>query len=403
MKSQFTTQSILTKHKIWTQGKNKRIPLSFDIEITARCNLNCRHCYINLPADDKAAQNKELSLTQIEHIADQAVALGSLWSLLTGGEPLLRKDFPEIYLMLKKKGLLVSIYTNAGLITDRHIELFKKFPPRGIEVTVYGVTPETYERVTRRPGSYKAFRQGLDRLLNNGLKVRLKAMALKSNVKELPAIANFCRRYTTDYFRFDPMLHLRFDANPVRNAEIRNERLSPDEIATIDQSDSERSSAINKNCDYFILKGQERHVCQHLFHCGAGNDGFIVSPDGYFRLCSSLWHPDCMNDLKTTTLADAWNNLVPRVRAMTSQNPEFLKKCRSCPIVNLCLWCPATAYLETGRLGGWSDYFCEVAHARAEALQSAVQKENNQSEKKNVQKKKTSRFMTNKKPNRLNR
>ena len=95
---------------------------------------------------------------------------------------------------------------------------------------MYGATQETYERVTRRPGSYAAFRRGLDLLLEGGVTVRLKAMALRSNAHELPAIARFCRERTKDYFRFDPLLHLRYDGDPRRNAEIRAERLSPEEI-----------------------------------------------------------------------------------------------------------------------------------------------------------------------------
>ena len=76
---------------------------------------------------------------------------------------------------------------------------------------MYGVTPATYEAVTRRPGSFANFRRGLDLLLENGVPVRLKAMALRANVHELPEIARFCRARTSDYFRFDPHLHLRFD------------------------------------------------------------------------------------------------------------------------------------------------------------------------------------------------
>lgn len=127
------------------------------------------------------------------------------------GEPLLRRDFHDIYLALKKKGLLVSVFTNACLVTDREIQLFKTYPPRDLEVTVYGITPETYEQVTRRPGSYRGFRKGLDLLLSNGIKVNLKAMAIRSNIQELPAITAFCRKYTRNTFRFDPLLHHRYD------------------------------------------------------------------------------------------------------------------------------------------------------------------------------------------------
>lgn len=350
-------------------GAERRV-MSFELELTARCNHDCRHCYINLPAGDRAAKKKELSLEQIGRIADQVVELGALWCLLSGGEPLLREDFADIYLMLKKKGLLVSVFTNACLLKREHVELFKKYPPRDMEVTVYGVTRATYEKVARKPGSYEAFRRGLDLLLQGGIKVRLKAMAMRSNFHELPAIAAFCRQRTKDYFRFDPQLHFRFDGDGRRNQEILAERLAPEEIAAIEQADSERSSALQRNCNQFIFPGPEHRDCGHLFHCGAGNNSFTVSPEGYFRLCSSLWHPDCVLDLKKSTLAEAWNKLVPRVRALASADPEFLRNCRGCPIVNLCLWCPAHAYLESGRLDAWIEYFCRVAHARAAAIES---------------------------------
>jgi len=105
---------------------------------------------------------------------------------------------------------------------------------------VYGVTKETYERITRRPGSFDAFMNGLDLLLKNNIKVRFKAMALRSNLHEMTEIARFCRERTTDYFRFDPVLHLRYDLDPVKNEEIRSELLSPEEVVELEQSDPER-------------------------------------------------------------------------------------------------------------------------------------------------------------------
>jgi MoaA/NifB/PqqE/SkfB family radical SAM enzyme len=71
-------------------------------EVTARCNLRCAHCYINLPADDRAARQRELSLQDWRRIIDEIVAEGCLWLLFTGGEPLVRPDFPDIYLHAKK-------------------------------------------------------------------------------------------------------------------------------------------------------------------------------------------------------------------------------------------------------------------------------------------------------------
>jgi radical SAM protein with 4Fe4S-binding SPASM domain len=353
---------------LWEEKADARVPLSFDLELTARCNHDCCHCYINLPAGDRAAQVRELTLDEIARIADQAVELGALWVLLTGGEPLLRDDFADVYLLLKRKGLLVSVFTNATLLRPEHIALFQRYPPRDIEVTIYGSSRAAYERVTRRPGSFAAFTRGLDLLFDAGVRVRLKAMALRSNLDDMQAIAAFGRARTKDYFRFDPLLHLRFDGDPARNAEIRAERLSPAEIVALERADPQRFGALQAGCDELLLPGAAHAGCDHLFHCGAGNGSFTVSYDGLFRLCSSLWHPSCVYDLRAGTLADAWHSLVPRVRDMRSRRPEFLQTCRVCPIVNLCLWCPAHAYLECGALDGPVPHFCEVAHARAAAL-----------------------------------
>jgi radical SAM protein with 4Fe4S-binding SPASM domain len=364
----YTNSINLPELGLWDKIKEKGMPLSFDLEVTARCNNKCHHCYICLPPKDRQATMNELTLDEINHLAGEAVSMGAIWCLITGGEPLLRHDFFEIYQALKRKGLLVSIFTNATLIKEEHIELFRKYPPRDIEVSVYGVTQDTYEKVTCNPGSFKAFMQGLNMLLDNKIKVRLKAMAIRSNFHELPQIAKFCRERTMDYFRFDPLLHLRLDRDQTRNEAIKSERLTFQEIAALEKADSERFHALEKSCDKLINPDFCDYRCDHLFHCGAGKENFVLGYDGNFRLCSSLHQPECVYNLRMWSLADIWNNFVPKVREIRSGNKEFLKKCRVCPIINLCLWCPAHAYLEEGALDAFVPYFCKVANARAVAL-----------------------------------
>jgi len=365
---QLTTIEI-SDFPLWAKMKEHRGLLSFDLEITARCNNDCRHCYINLSAGDRLARSREVTLQEIGDIADQAVALGAVWVLISGGEPLLRDDFHEIYLLLKRKGLLVSVFTNATLVRDEHVALFRKYPPRDIEITVYGSTEGTYERVTGRSGSFAAFTAGLNRLLECGVNVRLKAMAIRSNYHELPAIADFCRAHTKDYFRFDPQLHLRFDRNEERNLMIKAERLTPEEIVALERADKERFASLQKGCDILINEEFTHKSCDHLFHCGLGTGSFNVGYDGTFRLCSSLWAQEAIYDLRQGTVREAWEQFVPKVRDMRSRRPEYLENCRSCPIINLCLWCPAHAHLETGKLDSPVEYFCRVAQARAAAIQ----------------------------------
>lgn len=364
VKTGFQRSMPLAEFPLWETPK--RIPFSFELEVTARCNNNCRHCCINLPAGDMKAREHEISFEEIKQIIDQGISMGAIWCLITGGEPLLRDDFFSIYLYMKKKGLLVSVFTNATLIGEEHVKLFQKYPPRDIEATVYGANRETYERVTRTEGSHAAFMKGLSLLLQKGIKVRLKAMALRSNLKEMPEIARFCRERTKDYFRLDPFLHLRYDGNTIRNKEIRAERLSAAEISALERADPERFEALQKTCGVYVATDPSRTGCNHLFHCGAGYDSFNLSYKGLFRLCPSLWHPDCVYDLKRGNLREAWQTFVPAVREMTSENKEFQDKCPVCPIINLCMMCPGHAHLETGAMDTPVEYFCRVAHARAE-------------------------------------
>ena len=264
------------------------------------------------------------------------------------------------------------MFTNACLVTPAHVELFRRYPPRDIEVSVYGATRETYEAVTRRPGSYDAFVRGLQLLLEGGLKVRLKAMALRSTAHELEEISRFCRERTKDYYRFDPLLHLRFDGDPARNEEIRAERLSPEEVVAVERADEERFGALQQGCAEGELIGPEPGALrlrpplplrrrQRQLHRRATR-----APSASAARCGTR--------TRSTTCARARCARPGRsgcrsVRDLRGANPEFLEKCRRCDIINLCLWCPAHAALETGAMDDWVEYFCEVAHARVAALQ----------------------------------
>ena len=237
-------------------------------------------------------------------------------------------------------------------------------------MTVYGASEETYARVTRRPGAYAAFRRGLELLQAASVPVRLKAMLLRSNVHEFAEIIAFCRANTSDYARYDPLLHLRYDGNPQRNAEIRMERLSAEEIIAIEREDQPRVDELAKKCTATDPPPAEYLARHYLFSCGIGNSEFHVSYDGLFRPCSSMWHPACIGNLRDTSLASLWERLIPPVQALTSDAPEFLEKCHACTLRNVCLWCPAHAYLETGQLDAWCEGFCQIAHARAAFAES---------------------------------
>src|SRR5262245_2543775 len=97
----------------------QRVPANAAIEITRRCPLECAHCYNNLPMGDVEARRGEMSYDEHCSLLDQLSDAGCLWILYTGGEIFARKDFLDIYTYAKKKGFLVTLFTNGTLITPR--------------------------------------------------------------------------------------------------------------------------------------------------------------------------------------------------------------------------------------------------------------------------------------------
>jgi MoaA/NifB/PqqE/SkfB family radical SAM enzyme len=130
------------RHRVW-QGRGPLLG-SLDLELTERCNNDCIHCCINLPMEDVAARRRELDLAHLKEILAEVAALGALSVRLTGGEPLLREDFIDLYLCARRLGLKVRLFTNARLITPELADLFARIPPlEKIEVTVYGMGPQS--------------------------------------------------------------------------------------------------------------------------------------------------------------------------------------------------------------------------------------------------------------------
>jgi MoaA/NifB/PqqE/SkfB family radical SAM enzyme len=348
--------------------------LSLSLDLTVRCNNDCNHCYLNLPANDATAKTAELSFEKIRRLADQATDMGAVWVLLTGGEPLLREDFPQIYLYLKRKGLLVSVYTNATLLTADHVALFRKYPPRDIEVTVYGADRQTYGRVTGRPANYLKFIDGLALMDQNGVAYRLKAMAITSTLPGFSRISEFCKARTKDFFYYDYYLHKRHDRLAWRNVMIDRERLSAEDIIRLEGADPDRTGEMIRERDSLLRPDIAADSVAKVFKCAIGRGSFHVTFDGMLRPCQPLCHPDFQVDLELFSLRDAMSRVLERVDGAISERPGFLNGCGNCIHVNLCQWCPAKAELEVRELDAKVDYFCEIAHARAVLLTSLCKK-----------------------------
>ena len=165
----------------------KGIPLAGSFELTARCNFNCRMCYVHLTPEEQRRRGAELTADEWLAIAEQARSQGMLFLLLTGGEPLIRVDFRYLLTELKKMGLMVSINSNASLIDDDWLDFFRHEPPSRMNITLYGGCNETYERLCGRP-MYDRVVHNIRALKALGIGVKLNASMTPYNVDDMDAI-----------------------------------------------------------------------------------------------------------------------------------------------------------------------------------------------------------------------
>jgi MoaA/NifB/PqqE/SkfB family radical SAM enzyme len=228
---------------------------------------------VNVPLSTR----DDLTAATIERLLSDMVEAGCLWLWITGGEPLVREDFPRIYAFAKRKGFLITLFTNATLLSDEHIALLKDMPPRTVEVTVYGATEAVYERVTRVRGSYRRCLKGVERLASIGAALHLKTVALSTNWHEVAAVERIAQRFGAG-FRFDPMIMGRVDRLPGP----LQVRMDPIQTARVDMGVPTRVR------EWLELRAKFPGPPSRgdlVFQCGAGAGSFFVDASGRLLLC----------------------------------------------------------------------------------------------------------------------
>jgi radical SAM protein with 4Fe4S-binding SPASM domain len=338
-----------------------------DIELTERCNNACMHCYINLPAQAVQAARRELTTGQWKDILQQTADLGALSVRFTGGEPLLRDDFAEIYLYTRRLGMKVMLFTNARLITPELADLLARVPPlKKIEISVYGMHPESYDAVACAQGAFAEFRRGVDLLWERQIPFVVKPVLLLPNSAELPEFENWAA--SIPWMDKRPSYSIYLDLRTRRDSSARN-RL----ITSLRLPAEEGVKLLARNADAY-RKGMAQFCAgfigppgDRLFSCPAGESG-CVDAYGVYQMCMLLRHPQMTYDLKQGSLREALTEVFPRFRETHAANPEFLNRCAHCFLKGLCEQCPAKSWTEHGTLDTPVEYLCEVAHAQARYL-----------------------------------
>jgi radical SAM protein with 4Fe4S-binding SPASM domain len=351
----YSSWSLSIKQHVGT----RRVPLGGTVELTRRCNNRCKHCYNNLPATDSRALAEELRTDELNRILDEAAAAGCVWLLLTGGEIFLRPDFREIYTHAKQKGLLVTLFTNGTLITPEEADFLANQRPFSIEITLYGATRKTYERVTGNPGSFGRCLRGISHLRDRGLPLKLKATLSTLNRQEIREMKRFAENDLGLPFRFDALLNARCD----RSLKPLEVRLLPEEVVQLDLADPERVEALRDFARSQRGHGPANSHGNPLYPCGGGAHSFAIDPYGRLRACAIS--PGEGFDLRSGSFQEGWGRFLAR---LSERKIDRDTKCLMCTLQEVCGMCPANGELECGDPQQPVDFLCRVAHLRAYAL-----------------------------------
>ena len=337
----------------------KRIPLSGAVEVTRRCPLRCLHCYNNLPMRDPISERNELTYQEHCRILDEITDAGCLWLLFTGGEILARRDFLDIYTYAKQKGLLITLFTNGVLVTERIADTLAEWRPFSIEITLYSRTGETHEKVTGIPGSFEQGIRGIRLLLERNLPLRLKTIAMTANRQEVWEMKRYVEEDLGLEFKFDAMINPRIDASP-GPLEVR---LKPEEIVGMDLQDPKRVAEWRRFAERFNGPVHSPERWDNAYHCGGGVNAFAIDPYGRMSVC--LFSRDETYNLRQGSFREGWDDFLLKVRQKKIKRST---KCVSCEIKAMCGMCPANGELESRDAEEPVDFLCRVAHLRAKAV-----------------------------------
>jgi radical SAM protein with 4Fe4S-binding SPASM domain len=327
------------------KAASRRLPIKATIELTYGCNLRCVHCY-----NPTHQAKDELSTVQITAVIDQLAAAGCLEVAFTGGELFTRRDVFEIFSYAKAKGFLITLLTNATLITPERADRIQALHPHCVEISIYGGTQETYERVTRMPGSFQSFLTGVQLLRERTVPLLIKMPVMTLNQHEVLQAKALIESWGIK-FQYSAEIFPRVDGS----LEPLQYRLAAHEVVQLDEAilGSQRWPA-----EGGAEKGESCQGQHGLFTCMCGKSSLAVTPYGRMNLCVSL--PTPQYDLRSGTVSEGWKTLVDVVDR-TNAAPGEAYECPQCPVQSHCRQGPMNAWLETGRLEPCLPYFKELA------------------------------------------
>jgi radical SAM protein with 4Fe4S-binding SPASM domain len=338
------------EEKLGARARRARQPLSCLFEITPRCNLRCHFCYVALDP----YQGPYLDTAQSRQVLDIVERAGVLWLTLTGGEIFSRRDFAAIYEHALAKGFLVTLYTNATMVTESVAQLLAERPPFSVEVSIYGADAAHYESTTQIPGSFTRFERGVERLRAAGVPLLMKCPISTLSSDHVNALVEWCTARSLP-FKADPVIDARHDGGQqptLYRIEPRRVLALRDQLYEL-RHGQPRPAGPLPECG---VRG-EGNGSDELYTCGAGRIAFFVDALGNASHCVIDREPSF------PLLQMSWDELWSRMGAWVTQALPADAPCNGCSLRHGCSNCPARARLATGSPFLKDQYQCDITHA----------------------------------------
>ena len=330
-------------------------PINGSFELLPLCNMNCAMCYVRLSRSEMERQGRLRSAAEWISLARQMQKAGTLFLLLTGGEPLLFPDFKTLYLELRSMGMILTINTNGTLIDEAWADFFAANPPRRINITLYGTSKETYRDLCHYEAGFEKALHGIRLLRERKLDVKINGSLVRGNGADVKSLVSLAHSLDAP-INIDAYM---YPATRERSRAFHEQaRLLPEDAAK-GKVQFEKASL---NPEVYLQLAQNivtraaetpdtpESDFQNM-RCQAGRTSFTINWQGKMRPCVMLSQPEFhVFDLG---FDDAWKQLQCAVEHITL-NP----RCSSCSLRRICQTCAACAKLETGVYDGIPDYMC---------------------------------------------
>jgi MoaA/NifB/PqqE/SkfB family radical SAM enzyme len=303
-------------------------------------------------------------LDEILDLVDEARTMGCREWNLSGGEPMLRSDFPEILDYVTRRSARYSLNTNGTLITPRIAQLMRR---KGNKmVALYGATAEIHDHITRHPRSFEATMRGMAYLREAGAGFTVQLVPLRDNYHQWHDMTELAQSLSPHWRVGAAWLYLSACGNPVQNLEIQSQRLEPRDVIELDKPDPSFAEWATT-----AQETEETHTYQphqnddRLFAaCVGTRRDFHVDPYGGMTFCCFIKDPDLIYDLRQGSFQEAWEAFVPDLADQVRGGTEYLENCARCELRSDCRWCPVYGYLEHRRFSAPVEYLCAVAQEK---------------------------------------